>query len=191
MTRKHSEKKKQEANAGNDQPMYKAPPFINLAEALRIAHQVYVKGGGRLSHDDLSEIVDNTVKSSWFQMKVLVLKAYGLITEPTKQIVELTPLAMAILAPQTPEELAEAKLKALTSYPAFKLMAERYRGKPEPPREFLENAFERELKIPTDKKSRWADSFLESARAADLFKPPLKIDVYSKVGVEDKSPKID
>jgi len=175
----------------NDQPIHKVPPFLNLDEALKVAYEIYAKGGGQLSYEDLSDIIDNKVTSSWFQMKVLALKAYGLISEPRKQIVELTPLATPIVAPQSPEELAEAKLKALTSYRPFRLMAERYHGKPEPPREFLENTFERELKIPADKKSKWADCFLASAKAADLFKTTLKINLQSKVGIEDKPLKVD
>ena len=167
------------------------PPFINLDEAIKIAKDIYNQGGGRLSREDLQPILQNKPTSSWFRLKVYALKSFGLINDPREETIELTPLAMSIIAPQSPEELTDAKLKALTSYSPFRHVAERYLHKPEPQRSFVENIFERELKIPGNKKAKWAQCFIDSAKAADLFKSTLEINVHSKVEVEDKPPKMD
>lgn len=176
-----------------DRSFAKDPPFIDLEEALRIAKEIYTKGGGQLSREELSKIVGNSTKSSWFRLKVVALRGFGLIKDPKgEEDIELSPLAMSILAPQSTEELAVAKLEALNSLPDFRSVAQRYQGKPEPEQAFVENIFAREHKIPADqeeKRRKWAECFLASARAADLFKSTIEINVHSKVAVDDKPPK--
>jgi hypothetical protein len=172
----------------------KDPPFIDLGEALRLAKEIYTKGGGRLSKEEFSKIVGNSTKSSWFRLKVVALRSFGLIKDSKwKEDIELSPLAMSILAPQSAQESATAKLEALNSLPDFRSAAQRYQGKPEPTeRAFVENFFAHEQKIPPnqeEKSRKWAECFLVSARAADLFKSTIEIDVHSKVGIEDKPPK--
>lgn len=166
----------------------KEPLFIDLGEAIAIAKEIYIQGGGQVTKEEFSKIVKNSTTSSWFRLKLTAMKLFGLISDTKKESVELTPLAVRITAPHSLEELAEAKLKALTSYSAFRRVAERYLHKPEPAEpSFVANVFERELNIPTEKKDKWAKRFIESARAAGLFREsPLEIRVHSKAEVGDQ-----
>lgn len=167
------------------------PPFINLDEAMGIARDIYGQGGGKLSREDLQPILQNRPTSSWFRMKLYALKSFGLIEDPRAAVIELTQLALSILAPQSVQERAEAKLKALSCYSPFRDVAERYLHKGEPHRSFVENIFERELNIPGNKKAKWAQCFIGSARAAGLFRAPLEIKSHDDIKPNDNLPPID
>src|SRR5438128_6724549 len=78
------------------------PPFITFADAIAFGEKIYEHGGGRASYDVLSQIFDNSIRSSSFTKKLAALKWYGIVSEPSKGEVVLTDIGLAIAAPQSP-----------------------------------------------------------------------------------------
>jgi len=145
------------------------PPFIGLAEAVSLVARIYEQAGGRANYDLLSRIFDNSQSSSSFIKKLAALKAYGLVTEPTKGDVELSDSGMAIAAPTSDDAFALAKRDALLRIEVYNKLHARHKGKLLPADEFLRNIIEQDCGIPRELSSQWARDFKDGARIAGLL----------------------
>ncbi len=145
------------------------PPFVTFAEAISFAEEVYENGGGRASYDLLSQIFDNSIKSSSFTKKLAAVKWYGLLIESTKGDVLLSDIGMAIVAPQSPSAALKAKKEAFLKIEPFVKIYERHKGKLLPADEFLKNIFEQDSGIPKELSNGWVSAFKEAIRTSGLL----------------------
>jgi hypothetical protein len=145
------------------------PPFVTFAEAISFAEKVYENGGGRASYDLLSQIFDNSIKSSSFTKKLAAVKWYGLLIEPTKGDVLLSDIGMAIVAPQSPGAASNGKKVAFLKIEPFVKIYERHKGKLLPADEFLKNIFEQDSGIPKELSNGWVSAFKEAIRTSGLL----------------------
>jgi len=145
------------------------PPFVTFAEAISFAEEVYENGGGRASYDLLSQIFDNSIKSSSFTKKLAAVKWYGLLIEPTKGDVLLSHICMSIFAPHSPNASSNASKEAFLKIEPFVKLYERHKGKLLPADEFLKNIFEQDSGIPKELSNGWVSAFKEAIRTSGLL----------------------
>jgi hypothetical protein len=145
------------------------PPFISLAEAASLVTQIYEQAGGKANYDLLSQIFDNSQSSSSFVKKLAVLKAYGLVNEPTKGDVVVSDSGTAIAAPTSDEGSALAKKDAFLRIDVYNKIHGRHKGKLLPADEFLRNIIEHDCGIPRELSGRWTKEFKDGARTAGLL----------------------
>lgn len=144
------------------------PPYISMSDAFRLIDLVYEQGGGRASRDLFSRITGNSSSSSSFIKKANALKSYGLVVEENGDLA-LTPDALAIVAPTSHGNSAEAKKNALLKVEVFSKVYERHKGKLLPADEFLKNIIEQELHIPRELSKTWISSLKDSLKATGLL----------------------
>ena len=145
------------------------PPFVTFADTISFAEKVYENGGGRASYDLLSQIFDNSIKSSSFTKKLAAVKWYGLLIESTKGDVLLSDIGVAIAAPQSPSAANSARKEAFLKIEPFAKIYERHKGKLLPADEFLKNIFEQDSGIPKELSSGWVRAFKEAIRTSGLL----------------------
>ena len=145
------------------------PPFVTFAEAISFAEEVYENGGGRASYDLLSQIFDNSIKSSSFTKKLAAVKWYGLLIQPSKGAILLSDIGMAIVAPQSPNAASNARKEAFLKIEPFVKIYERHKGKLLPADEFLKNIFEQDSGIPKELSNGWVSAFKEAIRTSGLL----------------------
>jgi hypothetical protein len=145
------------------------PPWINLKEAVEIISLIYDKGAGSLNEDDLATLLDTTIKSSSFRMRLVALRTFGLIRTESQKI-QLTPLALAIVAPSSPDERQEALLKAFTSISLHESLFNRYKGGYLPEDSFLANTIQREYDVQQGHREEWVECFKQSGRGAGILR---------------------
>jgi len=145
------------------------PPFVTFGDANTFAEKIYENGGGRASYDLLSQIFDNSIKSSSFTKKLAAIKWFGLVAEPTKGEVVLSDIGLAIAAPQSTNAASSAKKEAFLKIEPFAKIYERHKGKLLPADEFLKNIFEQDSGIPKDLSASWVSAFKEAIRTTGLL----------------------
>jgi hypothetical protein len=147
-------------------PKGSLPPKISLREATDIITALYERAGGDASLDEVSAIMGNSRGSSTFQIKLGLLKNYGLITTEGDKV-RLSETGHSIVAPKEQAERNAGLKKAFTSNEVFKTIYEKYIGRLLPQDEFLKNSFV-EL-IPKDLADKWMEQFKDSALCAGLL----------------------
>ncbi len=145
------------------------PPFVTFAESISFAEKIYENGGGRGSYDLLSQIFNNSIKSSSFTKKLAAVKWYGMVIEPSKGDILLSDIGMAIAAPQSPSAASTARKEAFLKIEPFVKIYERHKGKLLPADEFLKNIFEQDSGIPKELSSDWVSAFKEAIRTSGLL----------------------
>jgi len=177
------------------------PPFVTFAESISFAEKIYENGGGRASYDLLSQIFNNSIKSSSFTKKLAAVKWYGMIIEPSKGDILLSDIGMAIAAPQSPSAASSARKEAFLKIEPFVKIYERHKGKLLPADEFLKNIFEQDSGIPKELSSGWVSAFKEAIRTSGLLHDrgdqkiqimesavvPLTVSVASSMEMNDKA----
>ncbi len=144
-----------------------SPPYLGLAESLKVAQEIQERGGGTLSLESLAEVFGNSMKSSSFERKLSALKNFGLI-ERQRDSVRLTKLALAYVAPTAAEEQVKAKAEAMRNVALLRQLHDRFAGGVLPPADSLANLVLREYGANEPLHRSWADFFVESLRSADL-----------------------
>lgn len=146
-----------------------SPPYLGLAEALKLAQQIYEQAAGTASYDVFSRIAGNSTSSSSFTKKLAALKGFGLVKEDTKGRIELSDIGLAIAAPLSPDATAISKKEAFLRQRVFAQVFDRHKGKLLPADEFLKNIIEQEFKIPRELSDAWVAAFKDAARVAGLL----------------------
>src|SRR2546422_3055961 len=153
-------------------PTYLKPEFSDLETCVEIAKKLYTNAGRDASYDEFAKIVGNSKTSSYFLLKVNAMRAYGFIEVDTKaERIQITPLGETVAAPNDPSDFSTAIMTALSTFPVFKSLVQKYTGPKEPESHYVENALAKEPTIKKEKAGAWADCFLKSARYAGAFKP--------------------
>jgi hypothetical protein len=145
------------------------PPYILFSEALDLTRQIYEHGGGRASRDLVSKITGNSASSSSFARKVSALKAFDLVTTPSKDEIELTDLAYRIVAPRDAASGEQGKKEAFLKPEIFSRVFDRHKGKLLPADEYLRNILEQDLGVPRGLSSTWVKAFREGLQTANLL----------------------
>lgn len=153
-------------------PTWLKPKFSDLEDCVAIAAKVSVNAGGDASEEEFSKIIDISITSSYFNLRLNSMRAYGLLEYANRRI-RLTGLGEQITTPADANELSTALLTAIRNFAPFKSLAERYQGKGEPEKQFVLNLLQSEKKVKLAEVPQWADCFLRSARFAGLFKAGL------------------
>ena len=144
------------------------PPYLKLAEAVRIAEQIYENGGGAADKDLLTRFLNNSISSSSFARKLQALRGYRL-TSGTVPPVALTDVGLAIVAPKD-EAARLLNLKGAATGPEpFRRAYERLKGKLLPADEYLSNGFQHDLKLPKIVADAWVDVFKAALETANLL----------------------
>ncbi len=149
-------------------PYGTAPLALTLADVSALAAKAGEEGPV-LSAAKLAIITGNTISSSSFVKKIRALKAFGLISEQSKDLYTLTDLGLSVASPKSPEALAQAKKQAFLNIEAFNKLFQQQKGKLLAADEFLRNILEQDCNIPRDYSGQWAAHFRQGARAADLL----------------------
>lgn len=149
-------------------PYKSRPPFVSLKYALDVIGQVYLKYAGSASRDSFSNIINNVLSSSSFQNKLNACKNYGLLKVEGNKI-SLTDLANKIVVPHNEEERAIARKEAFLKINVFQEVYDKFCGKMLDPN-YLPNYFEREVKVVSELKDKWSNSFIECGQAAGLLR---------------------
>lgn len=150
-------------------PTYLKPEFSDLETCVGIVQNLHRNTGGDASFDEFSKIVGNSPTSSYFLLKSNAMRAYGL-TEAKSERITITELGEMIAAPKGEDEFSKAVLEAISRFPVFIGLYDRYFGKAEPDPKYVENYLITEGKVKREKASAWAGCFLKSAKYAGLFK---------------------
>jgi hypothetical protein len=144
------------------------PPYLKLAEAIRIIEQIYENGGGAADSSMLTKFLNNSVSSSSFARKLQALKGYRLTTGAVAPVT-LTDLGLSVVAPKD-EQARLLSLKSAAIGPeAFRKAYERLKGKLLPADEYLSNGFQHDLKLPKVVADAWVDVFKSALETAQLL----------------------
>lgn len=144
------------------------PPYIHLGDAVEIIRRIHEDAGGSVSEDQLSTLFGNSVKSSSFQLKLMSLKAFGLVSQSGKRIA-LSPTGQGIVAATSPDQRISAYKSAFLNIDTYKTLYELWAGRILPADEFFLNTLQTRCHIPAELTKRWRESFMQSGNAAGLF----------------------
>ena len=145
------------------------PPWMDLKEAIGLVKTIHKRGAGSVGLDDLASLMNHTVKSSAFTMKMAAMRAYGLV-HTDGQISRLSSLGSVIAAPSSSEEYREAVFKAFNAIPLYSSLHQKYRGGYLPEDSFLANTLQREFRVSSENREKWVESFKQSGRAAGILR---------------------
>jgi len=145
------------------------PPWMDLREAIELIKTIYEKGGGSMGLDDLATLMNHTIKSSAFTMKMGAMRAFGLVNTDG-QIVKLSSLGSAIVAPSSSDEYREAVFKAFNAISLYSSLHQKYRGGYLPEDSFLANTLQREFGVSSENREKWVESFKQSGRAVGVIR---------------------
>src|SRR5438309_2003833 len=149
-------------------PTWLKPKFSDLQECATIAGNVARNAGGDASEEEFATMIETSRTSSYFNLKLNSIRAYGLL-EYTAGRVRVTTLGKRVITPLDASERESALISAMSHFPVFKALTDRYLGKNEPEKQYVEHALLTDQKAKPDA-SEWAECFLKSARYAGLFK---------------------
>ena len=144
------------------------PPYLDLAEAVRISEQIYEQGAGRADKNLLTVILRNSTSSSSFTRKLQSLRWYQL-TAGMVPPVALTEIGLSIAAPKDEASRLSALKAAAIGPDQFRRTYERLKGKLLPQKEFLVNGFQHDLSAPKIIATAWAESFTTALETAKLL----------------------
>lgn len=145
------------------------PPYISLKECIDLASTIYERGAGTMTLDDLATLMGTSIKSSGFRMKMVAMRAFGLLLTDGRSA-RLSPLGKAIVAPTSREERQESIFQSFNSIPIFGLLHEKFQGGFLPEDTFLANIIEKEYSSPSEYKEKWLKCFKESGKAAGILR---------------------
>lgn len=141
------------------------PPRLDLGASVELITAFYERAGGNGTPDELSEIMQNSRKSSAYQLKMTALRSFDLIVTENERV-SLSSLAETIVAPQDADHRAIALKEAFLRIDLFASVYEKFVGKLLPQDEFLKNSF---LDSGRDLADLWMRKFKASAHAAGLL----------------------
>src|SRR5688572_4981262 len=118
-------------------PTWLKPKFSTLEDCVNLTEKVSMNFGGECSEEEFSRIIHISLSSSYFSLRLNSIRAYGFLDYKNRRI-KLTPLGEKAATPIDADDRSTALLTALMNFPIFKNLTERYRGKNEPERQFVE-----------------------------------------------------
>jgi predicted nucleotide-binding protein len=145
-------------------------PKATLEEAARIATAIEEVNAGRPYPPTDTAIALNMSPggSAWRVLTAASFK-YGLTTGNYKsERLEITPLALRIVAPTSSEDKAAALFQAATSPATFKAIFDYLKGKKLPLQEFFANTLVREFSVPKEQATVAVDIFTKNAKYVGL-----------------------
>lgn len=173
---------------------YGKSPYLDLRESLSVIREIQERGGGELTLEALSDVLDNTVKSSSFRRKVLALKDFGLAADikDGKKLtgVKLTSLGHDVLLPASEMDRQEKLRRAVLEVSLFADLYERLKGQQLPEVNYLENIVRRDLGVGEDDSREWAEAFLEAVRTADMVDSRGILLAHVRKSKESKEPSV-
>lgn len=141
------------------------PPRLDLGASVELITEFYERAGGNGTPDELSAIMQNSRKSSAYQLKMTALRSFDLILTENERV-SLSSLAESIVAPQDADHRAAALKEAFLRVDLFGNVYEKFVGKLLPQDEFLKNSF---LDSGRELADQWMRKFKASAHAAGLL----------------------
>lgn len=169
MTIKILESKQAPATTPITRGMFNAP-YFDLGASIKVAEEIYNKGGGACTGDQLANWLNyKSMRSGTYLTRVSSAnKHFGLITQDSDNFV-VTDRAKKILAPVMPEDATQGKVEAFLAVPLFSKVYEQFRGSQIPHEVGLKNLFENSYKLPSDRAAPTVRIFLNSADEAGLL----------------------
>jgi len=144
-------------------------PAYGLADSVAVAEAIHNKAGGYATRDQLAAFLDyKSTENGAFVSRVSSAKMFGLISDENGQL-GITPRAVRILMPESPEETRAALVEAFFAVPLFKAIYDEYQGKSLPEGLGFGNALRTRFQV-TPKRLYFArKTFFESAYTAGFF----------------------
>jgi len=144
-------------------------PAYGLIDSVAVAEAVHNNAGGYASRDQLAAFLGyKSTENGAFVSRVSSAKMFGLISDENGQL-RITPLAVRILMPESPEHARAALVDAFFAIPLFKAIYDEYYGKNLPEGLGFENALKTRFKV-TPKRLYFArKAFFDSAYTAGFF----------------------
>lgn len=149
--------------------IYIDPKFSELEASIAYLVKLVRNTGGHTSLQEFGDLVGNSPSSSYCKLKLNAMKGYGFLEVLAKDDLKVTPLGEMVAAPRDPFEFENGCITALSNFPVFSSLTNKYKGRGEPEPQYVENAIRTEGLVPQDKARAWAECFLKSARQANLF----------------------
>jgi len=144
-------------------------PYYGLADSVVVAQAIHNKAGGYATRDQLAAFLGyKSTANGAFLSRVSSAKLFGLIVEEDGQL-RITPLAVRIIMPESPDQTRAALVEAFFSIPLYKAIYDEYSGRNLPEGLGLENALKNRFQV-TPKRLYFArKTFFESAETAGFF----------------------
>lgn len=143
------------------------PPVLTMEQAISIAEQIYKKAGSQpVSYDDLAAVLRNVKTSSVFILKLIALRAYGLISRGESETSSLTELAIRLFSATSEQEEANARFEIFRNPQPLAALHAAYAGQVVPERKYLVNVLEKSGDVSADFYDEWAKRFETDGRYA-------------------------
>lgn len=148
---------------------YGIAPYASLRESVQIVERVYKDGSGDVPLETLATFLGySNTKSSGFLRKLSSLRRFG-VGETEKNIFKLSPLGFAIAAPTSPEEKLSRIFEAFNQVNLFRVLHERYGGKPLPDTALVKNILVREFGVEPKYSNDWVKQFFDALESLSLI----------------------
>jgi len=145
-------------------------PYFDLDASIKVAQEIYSRGGGSCTPDQLAAWLDyKSIKSGTYMTRTAAARNFGLI-QSTGGKFSVTERGLKIVAPVMPEDALSAKVEAFLAVELFVKVFEQFRGKQLPPEIGLKNLFKSApYSILPDRIDPAVRVFLNSADQAGFF----------------------
>ncbi len=188
---KKEEPKKRGAKSGSKQISTNDLPKKTLEECLAVIkpiHEVYA--GGSASWDEIASAMNVGPKSPNTKYLIWSAQAYELIIKDGDKF-HLSETGRKLLAPNYPEEKAEAAIKAVRIPTIPSKFYSDYDGKLVPDEEFIDNVLENRYSVPRNRVEEAKSIIIGNAEYAGIVmthsggKKTIRLDGVDKVATED------
>lgn len=145
-------------------------PYFDLDASIKVAQEIYSRGGGSCTPDQLAAWLDyKSIKSGTYMTRAAATRNFGLIQSAGGKF-SVTERGLKIVAPVMPEDALAAKVEAFLAIELFGKVFEQFRGKQLPPENGLKNLFKSApYSILPDRIDPAVRVFLNSAEQAGFF----------------------
>ncbi|MQY71046.1 hypothetical protein GH141_03835, partial [bacterium] len=141
---------------------YGIAPYASLRESVELVERVYKEGGGDVPLELLVKFLGySNTRSSGFLRKLSSLRRFG-VGKTEKNVFKLSPLGFAIAAPTSPEEKLSRIFEAFNQVNLFRVLHERYGGKPPPDTALVKNILVREFGVEPKYSNDWVKQFFDA-----------------------------
>lgn len=145
-------------------------PYYDLSDAITVAKAIHEKAGGACDLDQLASWLDHkSINSGAFRLRVSAAKMFGLVEKAGTGKLRVSKRGVAIVAPVTDSQVAEAKKAAFLAVELFQKVYERFRGMTLPQVAGLRNVAKEEYEVAPKRAEDAVRVMLESAEQAGFF----------------------
>lgn len=144
-------------------------PKHAISRCLRIPEAILDQNAGNECTDREAAAYAKIGWSGPVGVEISSATKYALLGRPSPKKIKPTDLARKIIRPQQQKDRLDGLREAVLQAPLIGDFYKRYRGENLPDRQFLINAAEDSLKVPTNRVEEFIDTFIQSLNDAELL----------------------